>query len=326
MPGLGISLIALAAVFYFADFGKVIQAMQLADYRWVVLAATGTLAWLAVRGLFWRTLLRNKATYSQVFLTVNEGYLINNFLPLRLGEVARAFLLSQKANLGFLEVFSTIIIERSLDLFMAAGILLSAIPFVINADWALQAAVGVGSMVLVGLILLYFLALNPDWVIRQFDKYTYRWTKLHKIGRTQLRTFLSGLTILTDTRLFLQAILWLVINWGIACLQYYLLLLAFYPEAEFLWAIFILGVTSIGAATPSSPGALGVFEASFVAALAVFGLDASTSLAVALTGHAIQYTITGVIGVYALIRDGMQLSHIGDLYKQLKDYSPEDNS
>lgn len=325
LPGLVVSLIALAVVFYFADFQQVLKAIQLADYRLVILVSLFTLGWLTVRGIFWRTLLRDKASFKQVFLTTNEGYLINNVLPLRLGEVARAFLLSQKANLGFLEVFSTIIIERALDLVMAAGLLLIAIPFVIKVDWALQAALGIGGIVIFGLIMLFLLARNSQKALRLFEKYTTAWPKLQSIGRVQLSTFLAGLSILTDPKLFARAITWLCINWGIAILQYYALLRAFYPDAKLVWAAFALGVVAIGAAAPSSPGALGVLEAAMVGALAVFGLDASTSLAVALTGHATNYLITGVIGGYALINDGIHLTQVGNFYKKLRDISPEEN-
>ena len=122
LPGLLVSLIALAVVFYFADLDLVLDALRLADYRLVFIIVLLTTVWLAIRGVVWRTLLCEEATFSQVFLTVNEGYLINNILPLRLGEVARAFLLSRKAGLGFWRVFSTILIERALDLMMAAGL------------------------------------------------------------------------------------------------------------------------------------------------------------------------------------------------------------
>jgi uncharacterized protein (TIRG00374 family) len=318
-------VIALAVVFYFADFSQVIDALRLADYRLVFLVGLATLVWLGVRGILWRILLLEQATFRQTFLTVNEGYLINNVLPLRLGEVARAFLLSKKAPLGFLQVFSTIIIERALDLLIAAGLLLITLPFVVNASWAMQAAIGAGSLVLVGLAVLYLLARYPDWVIQQFEKITVRWPAIGRVGSEQLGIFLSGLSVLTDGKRFLRVFFWLIINWSVALFQYYTLLRAFYPQATLLWAAFSLGVVPLGAAAPSSPGAVGVLEASMVAALSVFGLDASTSLAVAITGHAINYLVTGVIGIYALVLDGVQISRVGDFYRQLRDIKPKEN-
>jgi uncharacterized protein (TIRG00374 family) len=326
LPGLIISIIALALVLYFADLRQVASALRRANYWLILLVSLLTLAWLVVRAVVWRILLKDQATYGQVFLSLNEGYLINNILPLRLGEVARAYLLSKKAGLGFLEVFSTVIIERSLDLIIAAGLLLSALPFVVKVNWAFQAAIGAGFIVLAGLSMLYLIARNPGWTLLQFDKIAHRWPKLDQIGRNQLNTFLSGLSVLTVGKRFLTAVLWLIANWGIAIMQYYFLLLAFYPGPKFVWAIFTLGVVALGAAAPSSPGALGVLEASMVGALAVFGVDVSISLAIAITAHAINYVITGGIGMYALVQDGIHISRFGKLYQELKDITPTENA
>ena len=305
-----ISVLSLIVVFYLADLPKLYEAIRLADYRLIALAYMISVLWLAVRAKVWRTLLQEKAPFSQVFLTINEGYLLNNILPFRLGEIGRSFLLARKANLEFWKVFSTILVERILDIAFAAGVLVSALPFVIGASWALQAAVTATGIVLVGLAGLYFMARHRDKVSHGLQKLTARWSWLNKITTQHLPAFLSGLAILTDGRLFLRALSWMLLNWGISVLQYYAFVTAFFPHARLLWAVFSLGVIALGAAAPSSPGAVGVLELSTVGALAVFKLDSSTALAMALTGHFANYLITGIIGAYALARDGETLSGV----------------
>src|SRR4030042_1001940 len=78
----------------------------------------------------WRRLLQDKVTRRQTFFTINEGYLLNNFLPLRLGEVGRAYLLGQNSGLGFWRVLSSILLERGLDVLLTVAMLLGALPFV----------------------------------------------------------------------------------------------------------------------------------------------------------------------------------------------------
>jgi len=202
-----------------------------------------------------------------------------------LGELARAFLLSRKADLGFWQVFSTILIERALDIIMAAGILLVSLPFVVNASWALQAALGVGGLVLFGLVLLFLAARNPTWVTNQFERLSQRWPAIGKLGSKHLSAFLSGLLVLNNTRRFLSAILWMMANWGLAVLQYYVLLSAFYPHAKPLWAVFSLGVVALGAAAPSS-----------------------------------NYVVTGILGSYGLVMDGFSLT---GLYREVKEIEPD---
>jgi uncharacterized membrane protein YbhN (UPF0104 family) len=75
---------------------------------------------MAVRAKVWHTLLREKPTYKDVLFTAGEGYLLNNFLPFRLGEVGRAFLLSRKSGgMTFAEIIPTIVIERTVDLIIS---------------------------------------------------------------------------------------------------------------------------------------------------------------------------------------------------------------
>lgn len=292
-----------------------VEAMRLADYRLVALFYTITLFWLMVRGVVWRTLLKNQATYSQVFFTLNEGYLLNNLLPFRLGEVARALLLSGKTQLGFWQVLPTIIIERILDLAMAVGLLVCTLPFVIGAEWAMQAAVAAGSIVLVGLGSLFLLARNREWALRQFDKLAGRWHWLDRLVSKQAPSFFAGLEILTDARRFITALLLMLLNWGVAIVQYYTLVLAFFPQGKILWAAFGLGVVALGIAAPSSPGAVGVLELAMVGALKLFDLDSSTALALALTAHLGNYVVTGLLGAFALTQEGETLT---GLYRRVR--------
>ena len=308
LPGLVISAISLAVVFYFADLEELIAALRLADYRLILLGIAMSVVWLAVRGLAWHTLLQEKAPYKTVFNTLNEGYLLNNILPFRLGEIGRAVLLGRKVNLGFWQVLSSILIERALDLALAAGLLLSTIPFVVGAAWATQGAFLSGVIVLSGLVFLYLLARNREWTEQRFDSLGKRWSVFNKVGGGRLPAFLTGLTVLTEGGLFLRAVALMILDWVIAIFQYYVILLAFFPDAEFLWAAFALGVAALGIAAPSSPGAVGVLEAALVGALSLFNLNPSVSLAFALTVHLTQYLTTGVLGAYALSKDGETLS------------------
>lgn len=317
--GVAISALAVAIILYVIDFERLIEALRLADYRYVALLIVSTFAWLLLRAVVWRTLLEEKASFREVFLTLNEGYLLNNVLPLRLGEVGRAFLLGRKAGLGFLQVMSTVVVERSLDLGFAAGLLLVTLPFVVGTDFAGQAAVIAGTLVASGLLTLHLLARNREWALRQFQRLSERLPFLQKLGRRQLDAFFDGLAALTDARRFARVLALMAANWGLALVQFYVLLRAFFPEAQPLWAGFTLAVMAMGVAAPSSPGAVGVLEGAVMAALAAFNVDPSAALAAAITAHLTNYLLTGVIGAYALARDGLSL---GSIFRDVRKISP----
>jgi len=310
LPGLIISAVALAIVFSMLDLRKFVLAIQQADIRFLLAGILSEILWLIVRGFFWRTLMQNKATYKDSFITINEGYLLNNILPFRLGEIGRAFLIGQKAHLDFWQVIPSILIERALDLAFAVGIFLSALPFVIGVTWAKQAAIAIGIIVLTGLGVIYILARNRQRVLGWIDQVGERVVLVKKLAGRRVVAFFDGLEILTEIRLFLRALGWEALNWLVAVLQYYLFLRAFFPAPSLLWVLFALGVGALGIAAPSSPGAIGVFEAVLVGALVVFGVDASSALAFALSVHFTSYIITSLIGGYGLYKDGESLSSL----------------
>jgi uncharacterized protein (TIRG00374 family) len=310
LPGLIVSLAALAIVFSMLDLRSFIEALEQANLLFLLVGIASQVLWLVVRAFFWRTLLQNKATYYDAFITINEGYLLNNILPFRLGEIGRAFLLGRKAKLDFWQVIPSILIERALDLAVAVGIFVSTLPFVIGIAWAKEAATITGILVLVGLGVIYILAHNRQRVLGWIDRAGARWSLVKKLAGRRVIAFFDGLEIITDGRLFLRALGWEALDWLVSIGQYYLFLRAFFPDPSLLWVIFALGVGSLGIAAPSSPGAIGVYEAALVGALMAFGVDAAPATAFALSVHISAYVITGLFGGYGLYKDGESLSSL----------------
>jgi uncharacterized protein (TIRG00374 family) len=315
LPGVIISLAAIAFILYKFNLHDLAAALRAANYWLLLISLVISLIWLAVRGLVWRTLLREKASYRDVFLTLSEGYLLNNFLPFRLGELGRAFLLGRKSRLGFMETLSTIVVERILDVAFTAGILLIAIPFVVGAAGARTIAFVVGGLMAAGLATLYLLARNRAWTIRIFERISARWPKIQSRGGQLVESFLTGLESLTDGWLFLRALFWMTLDWSIAIFQFYLLLVAFFPAPQPIWAFFGLGAAAFGNAVPSMPGAIGTYDAALAGALTLVSGDPATALAATLVAHLFNYIVTGIIGVFALSREGETLSGV---YHQLR--------
>ena len=314
LPGVIISIALIAVILYFVDLNETLNALRDANYIFLTIGLVIGFLWIGVRAQVWRTLLRNRPSYSAVFWTVGEGYILNNFLPFRLGELGRAFLLSRKSDMKFMEILPTIFIERMMDLGYSAIILLAALPFVVGVEGAGNIGGIVGVIVVVAFIFLYFLARSHQWALDLFHKLTSRWPELQKAGGRFLESFFAGLGVLTDGWLFLRFIFWMTLNWGLAIVAYYFLILSFFPQANMIWAMFGLGMAAFGGAIPSAPGAVGTFEGAIVFALTRFVPDESTALAAALAMRLYNYINSGVIGGIGLLREGETLSGV---YQQL---------
>ncbi len=317
LPGTLISIAIIAAILYFVDFRTMWNAIRTANYSLLAGSAALSFLWMLGRAKVWQTLLRDKSKYIDVLFAASEGYLLNAFLPFRLGEIGRAFLLSRKSGMLFGEIIPTIVIERIVDLAFSAAILLAALPFVVGAQGSGNIGYIVGGIVIFGLIMMYVLARNNKWALDLFHKLSVRWPSLQKFGGSFLESFFQGLGVLTDGWLFLRFLFWMTLDWAIALVAYYLIILAFFPQAQPVWTLFVLGAAAFGGAIPALPGGVGTVEGAVSAALALFTGDQSTALAAALTMRLYNYLNSGILGGIGLMREGQTLSGV---YQQILNF------
>jgi glycosyltransferase 2 family protein len=310
LPSIVISLVCLVYVFWLARPGQIVRVLQEANYLWVMLGVFSSIAWLMVRAQVWRQLLRARPTYTQAFFTTSEGYLLNNLLPFRLGEVARSLLMAEKINLSFWEVFSTIIVERLLDIIFSVSLLAITLFFVLGMQFAWLAASSIVLIIIVSLGIIYLLARQRTQVVARVESITRRWPSFSYTISRFLLALLTGFAVITESGRFIQVLLWMVINLAIAILQYYCVLRAFIPGANMLYASVTLGVSALSSAVPSLPGAIGVMEFVMVAALSIIALPKAEVLTIGLTIRAIGYLISGIFGTIGLAKDGETLSSL----------------
>lgn len=314
LPGALISVGLIAAILFFVDFRTMGAALRGANYWLLGAALVISFAWLGVRALVWWTMLRQRAPFKEVFFSLAEGYLMNNFLPFRLGELGRAFLLSRKSELQFIEILPTIVIERAVDLGYSAAILLLALPFVVGGEGSQRIAFLIGGLVILGLITLYLLARNRTRALEIFHQLSRRWPAIQRLGGSFLESFFEGLAVLNSGWLFARFLFWMTVNWGMASIMYFLIIRAFFPQAQFAWGMFGLGAAAFGGAIPSLPGAVGTFEGALGGALLLLSGDQSTAFTVALVTRLYNYLASGILGLIGLAREGQTLSGI---YRQL---------
>lgn len=315
LPGLIISGIAIWLLIRASSWQDVIETIVLIDLEWLIPAVLCFLISMAFRAQTWKILLLNRVPYGRVFLTLNEGYLLNNVLPLRLGELGRAFLLSQATDLSGFFVLSTIVIERTYDVAIAATLLLATIPLVLGLEASQMIAVVVLTVVVLGLLTMFFLARYREAVIAKLDTFSLERPFFKEQILPRIDSILSGFEVLTRVDQFLYSIFLMLLSWFFGALLLYFLTVSFGVEVQPWWIGFVLGVISLGIALPSAPAGLGVYEVAMVAAFSFLNVPVSQALAIALVAHLINIIITGFFGMFGLIRDGETLSNI---YQQLK--------
>ncbi len=319
--GIVISVTALAVLIWFADGKQVLSALEQVNLIWIALVLVLLFVSLMTRAAAWRIILKNRISFGKSFLILNAGYFVNTILPFRIGEVARAFLLIP-SGFTFWEAFPTILLERMYDIIFTVCLFLTGLTFVLNFSQGIVYASVLGGLVLLGFGTLFFLVKNQNQVLAWLEGISLPWTKVQAWLIKQLLSILSGLTILSDPWQLIKVFSFMLLSWGIAILYQYFLLKAFIPDARLIWAMFALGALGLGVSVPSSPGNIGLYEASITLALAAFGVDQSTAFTYALTSHILNLAVTTLFGSFALVREGYTLRDIWQFNQQQR---KEDN-
>jgi uncharacterized protein (TIRG00374 family) len=310
LPGLILSAGAIYFILKIINMQGLQLALQKIQPKYLLLGATLYLISLVARAAAWRILLDRKATIWQAFIAMNEGYLINNFLPFRLGELGRALLLGGETGLGAVRVLSTIIIERSFDLAIAAGLIISLLPFALGLSWAKPVAIATLSVVFLGFVVLFLLARNRDTVEAWIVKNGSGNENVRKHVLPQVDAFFLGLSALRNPLQFISSLGLMLLSWGIAIVETYVMLSQFVPGVQLWWCALGLGIIALGIAIPSAPASIGIWEASTIAALSLFNIDASSALAYGITVHLMNITINGIFGLYGLANSGKSISSL----------------
>src|SRR3990172_8268074 len=115
--GLGGTALFLGLFFWRTDLSELTDALGDATYWWMIPAVAIWFVSAAVRSLRWHYLLRHIAGLSTVTLypILVVGYMANNLLPLRTGELVRAYILGERHRVSKLSALGTIALERLFD-------------------------------------------------------------------------------------------------------------------------------------------------------------------------------------------------------------------
>jgi uncharacterized protein (TIRG00374 family) len=301
LPLAGIALyFALRGV----DWHRVWQVASSANIPLLALAPTVTTVSYLVRAARWRILLRSggEIGFGTVFWSNSSGYLANNFLPARTGELLRSAMISARSTLTKTYVLTTALSERMLDalaLIAISAVVLLTIPH--KPDWMAAAARPFAAIAITGTIALAVLPRIKDFIERTIarlplpEKFRHGLTEMTEQVLLGIRAFhdvrrLAGFCSLT-------ALIWFLDAAGTVVLARSLGL-----DIGFAIAFLVLTGIGLSSALPSTPGNVGVFQFVTVSVLVPFGIARSDALAFALIGQAANYVVVAFWGLIAVWR------------------------
>lgn len=307
MLGLAISVVALYFALRDVHWREVGSAIRQADYLLIALAVLIFLVSLALRAGRWGVLFhpRRGISFYHLFGTLNVAYLINNVLPFQVGDLGRAYLLSEIEGISTTRSLSTVLVERMLDVLTLLVFFLILIPFVdipSRMVTPMTILAGVVAVVIVGAVVA---SLRRPFVIRLVD-----WVLLLAPARARPKLMemahsaLDGLSVLSQPRVAAELIAWSAVTWLTVGLVVYTAMNAFGLNLGLGAALFVLIATSFGFLVPSSPGSFGVYHSIVIWTLTnVFHIDRNAAVSYALVVHLVFYLPPMLLGLVFLWRE-----------------------
>ncbi len=325
--GTFVSLIALYFIATQLNLDLFWQAWQTANYWYVVPCMILLVIGLITRAFRWRILLNNELPFNRTFSIMNVAYLVNGVLPLRIGEVARVYLVSRtKQSIPIPTTTSTIVVERLLDLLaivvmVLLALVLGTVPPEIRTASSIAAIVAV-----VGFIFLVILASKREKalalfvrilrIVPFFNRYT--------VIEDWVEQFLIGLVPLTKPRALFFAFTWTAISWAVSILAGFVLMFAFFEQGSLSATMLYIAAAAFAIALPAVPGNLGTYEASILLALTALGYEqSSTAIAFAVMVHAVNVFVHASTGVIGFIQEGVSLSQLTQGVQQMQQTTTE---
>ncbi len=337
--GIGLAVGLLYLALRNVDFGGMWEALETANYWWLIPIAGITLFAHFLRAWRWRMFLDalpdsessaggKRVDLKTAFYAVMIGYLLNMVVP-RLGEVARTANLASRSGLRFSSVFGTVVVERLLD-FATLLLILLAVAFVLIGSPAAEAMVfeplqaRLADLSLTDILAMaaaLFAALAAFmWLRRRLASRADGDGGLLSKLAPMLRSFRLGLTTLFRSRHRLGIAVTTVGIWFSYWLMLYLPLHMLHMTEEFGLGVsaglVLLGIGSIGFVLPA-PGGIGTYHYFVIQTFVqIYGLPYDVAAGFAVLTHTAQILLLTIVGFACLLGQG---SSFGSILKAARD-------
>jgi uncharacterized protein (TIRG00374 family) len=308
--GIAISVAALAVVLGGTDLAETANVLSRANLRWVALAVVLMSFDLAFRALRWQRLLRPIAhvRYPPMLAYLLVGYLANNILPARLGELVRSHYLGDREGISRASALGTVVVERVVDL--VAVVAIASVALLVLSIRGL-----VGNVVLVGAAVtgLFLVILAIGIVAHRLPgldrirAVVERYPRVRDLGQS----LQDGLAVAARPRTLGEAILVSGLSWTMAILAYAAAGQAIGIQLSMGQAALIASGVALASAVPAGPSNLGTFEFAAKELGKAVGIEEASALALGVLVHVAILVVTSIGGAIAFARLGWRRSPEG---------------
>jgi uncharacterized protein (TIRG00374 family) len=294
-------------------------AVTNANYWWIFPGVAVYLLAVWVRAWRWHYLLRpvKSVPTREMFPIVAIGYLANNILPARAGELVRAALLKNRQGVSISASLATVIVERVFDGVVMLSFIFINLPELmrltggsgVTGEVSIRDIAIWGSVFFFGALLVFLLAamfpmqteLLLEWLAERLVPKRYR-DKLLGFAKR----FLDGLKSLRSPVDVLMVFLTSVVIWLLETGKYWFVMHGFPFQVSFFALMLMNGVVNLATTIPSAPGYVGTFDKPGIEVLKAYGVSTAVASGYTLVLHISLWASANLLGIYFLWKEGIR--------------------
>lgn len=261
---------------------------------------------VVVRVFLIKYLLASAGTlrFSRMYRCVCIGFLANNILPFRIGDVARSAAISKASNIKFSTVFGSMALERMLDFFMVALVAFAAIQLgPVPENIQIAAILSASILGAAFLIFMFVVRRNHE----EIEDHPNRIKLL--IWNLWVR-FSHGFSAFKSVKGIVYVFAMAVGIWVLCLISVALKLAAFDLPWDLATSLILLSAIGLSVAIPSAPGYVGVYHAAVTLVLVNLGIDEPVAAAFGLFSWAVDILSGNLLGAVSMVMEGMSLSDL----------------
>jgi len=271
-----------------AAIGRALAAMS---WRWALVASLINLLGVVLDAARLRIIVSavGRVTIWNALQAQLVGIVGNVLFPFKLGEGARAYVLTRRHQLPTATAVTMVVLDRVMDavvlpLFVVMASLLLPLPARVLRfrGWMLLALTGAavaGGVIGWRLSARHAAGAAPGAAVGTVDR------------------IIAGVTVLGHRRRIAATIAASLASWIARAAIVWCMLRAFGLELPVSAAVSVLVIVNLGIAVVATPGNVGTFELVTAAALALWSVPADLALSVAIATHAIEVVPPALIGL-----------------------------
>ena len=309
----GISAFLLSLVLRAVDPASLGVALAAADWRLIPVAIGLYFAGVCLRSARWGLLLpEHTVSTPTLFRALVVGFTVNNLLPVRMGEVARAYLLSRWCRVPYGATLASLIVERILDGLSLAALLLVSLMFLPAPHYLLLVGALTGTGFCLGGLVLALAAWRASALSTLVRLVTRPLPPRLAGGALRLaENFARGLLLVHDPGRLARVLALSVLAWCFELSLFYVLMAGFALPASPALAFLVGSAANFATLVPSSPGYVGTFDGVLIKVLSdAAGVATAPATAYALVVHATLFLPVVLLGTLVLWRSHMSFQQI----------------